>query len=400
MLRERASRTPNLDVTYLDCNATAPLPLSLREEVSLLAQQFYGNPSSIHALGRQAQAIVRKCSEGFFSFLNASPNQFEIFWTSGGSESNSWVISALASLHHIEQRPLRILVSPFEHDSLLLACDSIVNRNMAKVDVCRSLKNGIIDLDHFQELLSLDHYDLVCVTAVSGETGVIQPIKKIAEHCHSKDVALHVDSVQILGKAPFSLLNGISFASFSPHKIGAPRGIGAIFVNRKLPKIWKQGLSPFVFGHQQKEKRGGTQNVFGIAVTGLILNSMHQGKLLFPKELRSWHNQFENSIRVSVPQVEVIGADALRLQNTTFLHVPGCDGQSLVIGLDLNGVCVSSGSACTAGLALPNKSAMSLGFSSKESLEFLRISSGFNSSLKDFEKTLTHLVPLIQRLRA
>ncbi|MBI3541910.1 MAG: aminotransferase class V-fold PLP-dependent enzyme, partial [Deltaproteobacteria bacterium] len=240
-------------VAYLDYNASSPLAEELIAELPLLAQRGYGNPSSVHKLGRECRRMIVDSTDTTARAINSRPE--DLVWTSGASEANSWVLKSLARS--------RILVSAIEHDSTRLAADA----TGARVETIGVDSSGRIDLDSLAGLLAAGPADLVSTVHASNETGVIQPIREIAELARRHGVPLHVDCAQTLGKiaVDFERL-GADYATFSAHKIGGPKGVGFLATHRHAPR-----LAPLVGGKQQRGLRGGTENTLGVALTGRAL---------------------------------------------------------------------------------------------------------------------------------
>ncbi len=388
-----------MDVVYLDYNASTVLPVFLQGDFKDLLVKTYGNPSSLHKLGRLSRKYINEAKEIVAAYIHCDPDN--IFWTSGASEANSWVFHSVAQRAKQQGRSPHFIVSEIEHESTLLAAKAI---DGAQVSYLRVHRNGCVDLNHLDELLDQNtSYDLVSVLYANNETGAIQPIEIISKKCQNFNVSLHVDCVQALGKVSFSLKKlNITYATFSGHKIGTPKGVGFLVMQPELSKsmrIQDDGrlLYPLIHGKQQKALRGGTENPFAIALLGKILKN--QSSPLFPEHLAQWHRQFEIKILESIPGTVIHAAESPRLLNTTYVGFNDVDGDSILMNLDLEGVCASSGSACSSGSLNPSHVLLAMGCDKKISRSSIRFSSGLDTKWEHFEYVLKILPEIVERSR-
>lgn len=384
-----------MDAIYLDHNASAPLPAGFDEIASKLLRETFGNPSSLHGSGRRSRRVINDATEEAAAYLGCHHHQ--LFWTSGASEANSWVIhSALARARreHPERAP-RLIVSSIEHESVLLAANA-AEEGGAIVERCPVDAHGVARLDVLESLL-LEPADLVSIMYANNETGVIQPVAEVARLCSARAVPYHCDAVQALGRLPLVLEgSGITYASFSAHKIGAPKGVGFLAVTAK-----GRLLEPMIHGKQQKELRGGTENPFGAAMAGRILQALRKGKLTYPAtELSAMHRRFEGELRGLIPGTVVHGEGVARLPNTSFVGFTGIEGDGVLMALDLEGVHASSGSACTSGSTDPSDVLLAMGCDANMARSSVRFSSGWGTTWEDFEKVLQVLPAIVGRARA
>jgi cysteine desulfurase len=379
-----------VDTTYLDHNASSPLLTDRLGDVSHLFKLSQGNPSSLHAIGRAARRLINESAESLSTFVSCSSD--EVFWTSGASESNSWILNSASQFARKNGRRPRLILSAIEHDSVRLAAKGLE----AEILELRVKASGEVDLDHLRELLSIDGpIDCVAVLHVNNETGVIQPIAEAATLCKEKGIFFHVDCVQSLGKEKIRFKElGLSSASFSGHKVGAPKGVGALVVARDYQK----SLFPLIHGLQQSTRRGGTENAFGVSSFGKILESELQGKRIFPEQLLIWRNDFEAELKRRIPSAEIHGASAPRVSNTTFVGFEGLDGDSLLMKLDLEGICASAGSACTTGSLNPSHVLLAMGYNEAMARSSVRFSAGSTTTWKDYERVLDVLPRMVSEL--
>ena len=374
-----------MDVTYLDHNASSPLSEELLGELPGLAQRCRGNASSLHQFGRQSRRLISEATAGVARFIHCDEDQ--IYWTSGASEANTWALhSAAAQAIKAGRRP-QFLVSALEHDSTWLAA-----RSLGETHVIRALPSGLIDLDHLKTCLSAHSADLVSIVHANNETGVIQELNEIGALCAAAHVPLHLDCAQTLGKVSLNFeVSGISYATFSAHKIAGPTGVG--FLIAQAPP------SPLISGKQQRSRRGGTENALGVALTGRAIELLLQQSPAFPESLRQWQQEFEAAIKRTIPGSLIHGAAAPRLHNTTFVGFEGVTGDGILINLDLEGICASSGSACSSGTLNPSQVLQAMGCSDALARSSVRFSSGRTTRWSDFERVLKVLPGIVERAR-
>jgi cysteine desulfurase len=383
----------SLDAIYLDYNASAPFPGFLREKVADILFQCQGNPSSLHAAGRRSRRFINDATEEVAAYLGCHHHQ--VFWTSGASESNSWVVhSALLRAHrqHPERKP-RIIISAIEHESLALAAESAaIGPFQADVVVIPVNSQGVVNIDALAQALT-SPADLVSIMYANNETGVIQPVDQIAALCQQAAVPYHCDAVQALGKQPLNLSKlGVSYASFSAHKIGGPKGIGFLIVTGK-----GRLLDPLIHGKQQKELRGGTEAPFAIATTGLIIKALR--KKQYSLDTGTMRDQFEAKLKELIPGTIIHGEGAARLNNTSYVGFTGVDGDGLLMNLDMEGVYASSGSACSSGSTDPSSVLIAMGVDARLARSSVRFSSGPETTWQHYERVLTILPELVQNAR-
>ena len=382
-----------MEEIYLDYNASCPSPLFQGEQEFLaLWRNTTGNPSSLHKSGRRARRQINESTESVARHLGCLHH--EIYWTSGASEGNSWVVHSAIDFarHKNPQRKPRLIISEIEHDSLLLAAQNQAARNYATVDRVRVGPSGVVDLDHLAALLD-EPCDLVSIMAANNETGVLQPLAQIGALCQTAGAPLHCDAVQTLGREKIEFEKyGVTYATFSGHKIGAPKGVGflAIFQEGRL-------LNPIVWGKQQKGLRGGTENALGVALVGQVIKALDQGTVAPPPQLREWHRSFEAELKQLIPGAVIHGEMAPRLSNTTFVGFEGADDDGILMNLDLEGIFSSSGSACSSGSTDPSYVLLAMGQDASVARSSVRFSSGYYTQQKDFSRVLEVLPSIVER---
>ena len=379
---------------YLDHNASSPTPRPILEELVELFRQSTASPSSAHTLGRQSKRLINEATENIAKLLDTSPEG--VYWTSGASEANSWILHSTMTLARSAGRKPRLILSSLEHDSVRAASQALSQQGV-RVDWINATSHGTIDLDHLKKLLSTpDSIDLVSILHSNNETGVLQPLDKAITMCREKHIPVHVDCVQALGKHPLALRTlGATYTTFSGHKIGAPKGVGFVVIDRQE----SLKLAPLVYGKQQNEKRGGTQNTFGIVATARVLKFLKDQTPLFTTRLSEMKRKFENELKNKVPGTIIHGESSERLCNTSFVGFEGIDGNGVLMNLDLEGICASSGSACSSGTLEPSHVLAAMGCAQSLARSSVRFSAGFETQWSDYERVLSVLPKIVERVR-
>jgi cysteine desulfurase len=361
---------------YLDWNATAPLRREAREAMAA-AMDLSGNPSSVHAEGRQARKLVEGARAAVARAVGALPRN--VIFTSGGTEANT--LALIPGLRWGSRPPVeRLVVTAIEHVSVL-AGGRFPAEAIGTVGVTGS---GLLDLGGLRLMLDAKPPALVSVMFANNETGAVQPVAEAAGIIHSAGGLLHVDAIQALGKIPFdiSALNA-DLVTLSAHKIGGPKATGALVLAEGV-----LGLEPAVRGGgQELGRRAGTENVAGIAGFGAAVSAAMSA--LRPEAVRvvALRNRLENGLR-QTPDMIVFSDDVPRLPNTTLFTVPGLKAETAVIGFDLAGFAVSSGSACSSGKVQPSHVLEAMGFGPKIAQGAVRLSLGWSTSDADIDRCL------------
>lgn len=348
---------------YLDYNASAPLhPLVRAAMVDALA--LTGNPSSVHGFGRNCRAAVEAARQAVATLVGAQPTQ--VVFTSGGTEANQWALTALA--------PATTLVSAVEHDSVLAAAPTAAR---LPVD-----DHGVIDLAALDaRLKSAPPPTVVSVMLVNNETGVIQPVAEAAALVHRRGGLLHCDAVQAAGRLPLDWRTlGCDMLSLSAHKLGGPAGAGALVIGERLV------LPPLLRGGgQERRRRGGTENVAGIAGFGRAAALAPEQLGEMPR-LARWRDRMEREVRALSSEVQVMGVGAERVAATSCLALPGLAAETQVMALDLAGVAVSAGAACSSGKVQPSHVLTAMGVPPAVAAGAIRISLGWASRESDIDR--------------
>jgi len=364
------------DRVYLDWNATTPLRPEAREAMAA-AWDFPGNPSSVHDEGRKARRLVEDARAAVAGAVGALPRN--VVFTSGGTEANALALTP--GLRRTSGLPVRrLVVSAIEHASVL-AGGRFTAESITTVGVSGS---GLVRPDPLREMMAGGPPALVSIMLANNETGAIQPILALAEIVHAAGGLLHVDAIQALGKIPFDInkLNA-DLVTLSAHKIGGPKGVGAL--------AWAdgvQGLEPLLRGGgQERGHRAGTENVAGIAGFGTAVKAAIGALENDAIRLENLRNRLESGLR-QTPGVLIFSDDAPRLPNTTLFTAPGLKAETAVIGFDLAGIAVSSGSACSSGKVQPSHVLEAMGFGREMAQGAVRLSLGWSSCEADIDRCL------------
>lgn len=361
---------------YLDWNATTPLRPEARAAMAA-AWDLCGNPSSVHAEGRQARRLVEDARAAIAGAVGARPQ--DVVFASGGTEANALALTP--GLRRNAGSPVqRLLVSAIEHASVLSG-GRFPPDAIETIGVTRS---GLLDLDDLRAKAADGPPALVSVMLANNETGALQPVAEVAEIVHSAGGLLHVDAIQALGKVPFDITGlKADLITLSAHKIGGPKGVGAVVLAEGL-----QGLEPLLRGGgQELGRRAGTENVAGISAFGAAGKAAMAAPGADAVRLHGLRDRLEDGLRQTGGMI-VFSRDVARLPNTTLFTVPGLKAETAVIGFDLAGIAVSSGSACSSGKVQPSHVLAAMGFDRNLAQGAVRLSLGWSTSEADIDLAL------------
>ncbi len=376
---------------YLDYNATTPIDPQVFEVMLPYLKEEFGNPSSIHSFGSSGKSALDNSREKVAELLGARPK--EVVFTGSGSESNNFAIKGVA--FGLRERGNHLITTQVEHASVLETFRFLESQGF-KVSYLGVDEHGLVDLDELRESMTADTI-LVSVMFANNETGVIMPIKEIAEVMKERGVVFHTDAVQAVGKIDVNLKNlPIDLLSFSSHKLYGPKGVGALFIRGRV------NLSPLIHGGgQEKGRRSGTENVAGIVGLGKaceIVKEDAEYKMgdVRIKELR---DELYAGIKERISAVRLNGHPEKRLPNTLNLSFEGAEGDSLVMNLDLEGIAVSTGSACSEGNVEPSHVLLAMGLTKEQVVSSLRFSLGRFTEKEDIKRVIEVLPKVVRRIR-
>lgn len=376
---------------YFDYNATTPVRPEVLEAMLPVLRDGWGNPSSAYKLGQQARKALETARIRVARFLGAAPD--EIVFTSGGSESDALAIQGGAERARQSSggRLRRVLASSIEHEAVLDSLRVLKARGF-ETDLVPVDAHGRVAPAALEAAMGPDTA-LVTVMAANNEIGTLQPIAELAKVARSRGVLFHTDAVQAAGKLPLDARAlGADLLSISGHKIGAPKGVGALFVRRGVE------LVPLVTGKHERKRRGGTENVAGAAALGEACRLAGDELASCPAKLEALRTRLEEGV-LKIGGVRLNGHPKLRLPNTAHFSFEELDGQSLLVALDLEGVCVSVGSACSTGQSEPSHVLRAIGVPDELAGGSVRLSLGWGSDEAQVDRFLDILPGVVGKLR-
>lgn len=364
------------DRVYLDWNATTPLRREAREAMAA-AWDLSGNPSSVHAEGRQARRLVEDARAAIALALNADSRN--VVFSSGGTEANALALTP-GLRRNGGQTVERLIVSSVEHASVLAGG----RFSSAAIAVVRVTDSGVVDLAHLAALLANGRPALVSIMLANNETGALQPVAEAAGIVHAAGGLLHVDAVQALGKIRIDIKAlGADLLSVSAHKIGGPKGVGALVLAEGVA-----GLDALIRGGgQELGRRAGTENVAGIVGFGAAVKAAMATFDADVSRVEKLRNRLEEGLR-QTGDLFVFAENVPRLPNTTLFAVPGLRAETAVIGFDLEGIAVSSGSACSSGKVQPSHVLEAMGYGPDLAKAGVRLSLGWSTSNEEVDRAL------------
>ena len=374
---------------YLDYNATTPLDPKVREVMLPFLGDFFGNPSSIHHIGRKARSFLDDCRDRVSQIWKCKPS--EVVFTSGGTESNSLGICGTARL--MKPKGRHLITTAIEHHAVLHTIEYLVNKEGFEVTILPVDAEGVVSTQDLENAIRNDTI-LVSIMAANNETGAIQPVSELGAICKKHEVLFHTDAVQWFGKEPFDSIHQFNadLVSVCGHKFHAPKGVGALFIKSPLLP------DPILFGGgHENERRAGTENLSGIA--GLV-----EAMELFvttPIFSRSEIQPLTDSMAVltEIEGVNLSSPISCKLANTISFTVSGSDSMTLLAALDMEGICASSGSACSAGSLNPSHVISAMGRSEEDANSLVRFSLGRETKEEDIAFVLNKFPEIIDRIR-
>lgn len=380
---------------YLDHSATTPVDLRVADAMVRSLMTVFGNPSSVHGYGQQARAAVDRARREVAALVNARPN--EIIFTSGGTEGNNLAIRGVCEAAAANGR--HVITSAIEHPSVRGVCAALEQRGW-EVTRLPVYENGIVRVEDVREALRPETV-LICVMLANNEIGTIQPVAEIGALVRERRAGgqrhlfLHTDAVQAAGRIQLNVEGlGCDLLTTSAHKLYAPKGVGALYVRRGV-RLMGQNIG----GHQERERRAGTENVPGIVAFGeaakLAREELHE-RTAHDASLR---DRFERKVIEMIPDVVMNGDRARRLPHLSNISFRYIEGEGLLINLDLQGVAVSTGSACSSGTLEPSPVIRALGVDDEIARGSIRFSFGKENTEAEVDYTIEVLVHAVERLR-
>jgi cysteine desulfurase len=379
-----------LNKIYFDHNATTPVLDEVFEAMVPFLKDQWGNPSSIHWAGRGTRKAVEDARERVCALLNCAP--LELIFTSSGTEGDNHAIKGLAYAQ--KNKGNHIITTKVEHPAVLSTCKHLQKEGF-EVTYLDVDKDGLIDLDELQKAITPKTI-LISVMFANNETGVLFPIKEIGKIAKEKGVAFHTDAVQAAGKIKIDVADlNVDLMTISGHKLYGPKGIGALYIKRGTR------LVPIIHGgHQERNRRGGTENVPGIVAMGKAAEIAIRDMDKETEHLQMLKERLEKGMIEKIPHIKVNGHPDKRLPNTSNISFEFVEGESLLLNLDMKGIAASSGSACTSGSLEPSHVLVSMGLSHELSHGSVRFSLGKSNTVEEIDYLLEIMPPIVERMRS
>lgn len=380
---------------YMDNNATTPLHPEVKEELKK-AMEVFGNPSSLHQFGRSAKTMVKEARESVASFIGSTPE--EILFTGSGSEANNTVLSILACPSTQCDcsgvgKYQKIITSVIEHPCILETAKCLADRNI-DVKYLSVDRYGKIRIEELEEELKKGPA-LVSIMTANNEIGTIQDIKQITQLVHQYGSLFHTDAIQAVGKIPVNVNDlGVDFLSLSGHKVYGPKGIGGLYIRKGTP------FCPLIRGgHQESGRRAGTENTLGIIGFGKAIQMRAVEMPVEHERLLEFKEKLKEGIKSKVDNVQFNGHPRDSLANTLNVSFVGAEGESILLYLDLEGIAVSTGSACASGSLDPSHVLLAIGIPIENAHGSIRISMGRDTTSEDVDYMIEVLPKVIKRIR-
>jgi cysteine desulfurase len=375
---------------YFDHNATTPLDQSVVEVMTTVLQEDFGNASSVHYFGQRAKARLDDARSAIGALIGAEPS--EIVFTSGGTESDNFALRGVAeALEPTGRRHL--IASTIEHEAVLVTLKALVRRGW-RTTLLPVDRTGIVDPEALTDVLT-DDTALVSVMHANNELGTVQPVSELARRAHGRGALFHTDAVQSVAKVPVNVAAlGVDLLSLSAHKFNGPKGAGALWIRRGT-----RITSLLTGGKHERTRRAGTENVPAIAGLGQAARLAVAKLCSEGARLAALRDRLEQGVLNAIPGTVVNGALEPRVPNTTNISFEGIEAESLLIALDLEGIAVSTGSACSSGTLEPSHVLRAMGFPAHRTQNSIRISLGQGNTEEQVEHFLERLPAVVQKLR-
>ena len=378
-----------MEVKYFDNSATTRVKDEVFKEMIPYLSIEYGNPSSLYSIGRSAKRAISEARRRVASLINCSPE--EIYFTSCGSESDNTALKGIAYAN--KEKGNHIITSKIEHPAILNSCKSLENKGF-KISYIDVDKDGMLNLEKLESEIT-DQTILISIMYANNEIGTIEPVKEIAQIAHSHGIIFHTDAVQAVGNIPIDVRKmNIDMLSLSGHKLYAPKGIGALYV--------KSGIEFERFmdgGHQEKNKRSGTENVAEIVALGKACKIAEKNIEQYQQKLKKLRDYCLKEIQEKIPDIHINGTMERRLPGNINISFKDLNSGELLLRLDEVGICASGGSACSSKEASPSHVLTAIGLPSELSKGALRLTFGDYNSIEDVNYLVENLVRIVEKMR-
>ena len=378
-----------MENVYFDNAATTKLDEVVLEKMMPYLRDYYGNASSIYKLGRESRKAVEESREKIAKVLNCKPN--EIYFTAGGSESDNTAIKGIARANR--KKGNHIITSKIEHPAVLETCKELEKEGF-EVSYISVDENGILNLEELEKEIRPTTI-LITVMFANNEIGTIQPIEEIGKIAKERNIYFHTDAVQAVGSVRIDVQKlNIDSLSLSGHKFYGPKGIGALYV--KTGVRFDKYISG---GHQERNKRAGTENVAGIVGIGNAIELAYENLDEHNKQIKELRDYYVEQVKEKIPYIKINGDMEKRLCGNSNISFRFIEGEGLLLNLDLKGICASSGSACTSGSLDPSHVLLAIGLPHEIAHGSLRISIGKYNTKEEIDYLVENLVEIVNRLR-
>jgi cysteine desulfurase len=375
---------------YLDHNATTPPAAEVVDRMAVALREQFGNPSSVHHYGQVAKAALDEARSAVAALIGGEPS--EVVFTSGGTESDNFAIRGVAeALEPTGRRHL--IATAIEHEAVLNTFKALARRGW-RTTLLPVDQTGIVSTETLEQALA-DDTALVSVMHANNEIGTVQPIAQLARIARSRGALFHTDAVQTAGKIPVDVKAlGVDLLSLSAHKFYGPKGAGALWIRRGV-----RLHAPMTGGKQERSRRAGTENVAGIIGLGVAAQLARAKMAAEGARLAALRDRLEDGVLASVSGTAINGARSPRVPNTTNISFDRVEAESLLIALDLAGIAVSTGSACSSGTLEPSHVLKAMGFPAHRTQNSIRFSLGAANTEADVERVIEALPAVVDKLR-
>ncbi len=377
------------DVIYLDHAATTPIDDEVMDAMLPYLKEKFGSASTLYSLGRETREAVEEARENVADLIGAAPE--EIYFTSGGTESDNWAVFGVAAAKASKGK--HIITSKIEHHAILEPCHALEKQGWA-VTLLDVDENGFISLDALADAIT-DETALITIMHANNEIGTIEPVEQIGKIARERKIHFHTDTVQSVGHIPVNVDEiGCDSLAISAHKLYGPKGIGAMYVRKGArTERFMRG------GGQENNRRAGTHNVPGIVALGKAAELAKRRMAEETAKTLALREALIAGIPARIKDVKLNGDPVKRLPNNVNFSFTGIEGESIILLMDMNGICVSSGSACTSGSLDPSHVLMALGMKHEQAHGSLRMTLGKDNTMEQIKKVLDTLPGIVQRLR-
>lgn len=376
-------------IRYFDHSATTAVDEEVLKEMLPYFNIEYGNPSSIYSIGRSAKRAIEEARKRVALAINCSAK--EIYFTGCGSESDNISIKGIAYAN--KNKGNHIITTKIEHPAVLNTCKALEKEgfNVTYLDVD---EDGLISIEDLKNKIT-NNTILISIMFANNEIGTIEPIQEIGEIARERNILFHTDSVQAVGNVPIDVQKmNIDLLSMSAHKFYGPKGVGAVYIRKGVNCNKLQDG-----GHQERDKRAGTENVPGIVGLGRAIEIANKNLEIYNNKLNKLRNYYELQVKKNIPYIKINGYKTKRLPGNSNISFKFIDGEDLLLNLDMNNICASTGSACSSGSSNPSHVLLAIGLQDSMAKGTLRVTFGKENTIEDVDYLVDNLIKSVQKLR-